>query len=68
MVRPNVHMGEDDIQPNCIDTITMEKLSRGIMLGGGEEVHESTLKVLIHLFSPFGSPVINMNTSIGMSF
>jgi hypothetical protein len=26
------------------------------------------LKVLIHLFSPFGSPVINMNTSIGMSF
>ncbi len=61
-------MGEDDILPNCIDITTMEKLNRGIMLRGGEEMHESTLKVFIHLFSPLGSLVVTMNSSIGMSF
>jgi len=68
MVRPSVPLNEDDIFPNHIDTNTMEKLSRGIPFRGGQEMHVSTLRALIHLCNPPSYLVITMNSSIGMSF
>jgi len=67
MVRPNVPMNEDDILPNCIYTLTMDKSNRGIPFKGGHEMHVSTLRALIHLYSPLGSLIVTMNSSTSMS-
>jgi hypothetical protein len=45
----------------------MEKLNRHIPFRGGQKMHVSALKVFIHLCSPHGSFVINMNSSTSMS-
>jgi hypothetical protein len=67
MVRPSISMGEDDILLNYTNINTMEKLNRHIPFRGGQKMHVSALKVFIHLCSPHGSFVINMNSSTSMS-
>ncbi len=67
MVRLGVPLGEDDILQNCTNIETMENSNKGIPFIGGQKMHVSTLRVVIHLCSPLGSPVVNMNSSIGMS-
>jgi hypothetical protein len=67
MVKLGFPMNEDDILPNHTDTDTMEKSSRGIPFRGGQEMHVSTLKALIHLYNPLNFLVVTMNSLIGMS-
>ncbi len=52
---------------NHININTMEKSNRGIPFIGGQEMHVSTLKVLIHLCNLPSSLVVTMNSFIGMS-
>jgi hypothetical protein len=67
MVRLGVPMSEDDILPNHTNIDTMEKQNRVIPFRGGQEMHVSTLKALIHLCSPPGFLIITMNSSTCMS-
>jgi hypothetical protein len=66
MVRLGVPLGEDDILQNHNDIEIMEKSNKNIPFKGGQEMHVCTLKALIHLCSPLGLFVVNMNSSIGM--
>jgi hypothetical protein len=67
MVRHGVPMGEDDIFPNCIDTYIIDKSNIVIPFRGGQEMHVSTLRVLIHLYNLFGSLIVTINSSTSMS-
>jgi hypothetical protein len=67
MARYGVPMSEDEIMPNCTNIDTMEKLNKGIPFKGGQEMHVSTLRALIHLYNPPSFLIVTMNSSIGMS-
>ncbi len=64
MVRLGLPMGEDDIFPNHTNIDTMEKSDGGIPFRGGQEMHMSTLKALIHFYNPPNSLVVTMNSSL----
>jgi hypothetical protein len=68
MFMHGVPMSEHDILPNCTNNDTMEKSSRGFPFRGGQEMHVSTLRALIHLCSALGSLVVTMNSNTSMSF
>ncbi len=67
MVRFGVSLDEDDILHNHIDVEIMQKSNIGIPFRGGQEMHLSTLKALIHICNPLGLFVVNMNSSISVS-
>jgi hypothetical protein len=60
-------MGEDDILPNHTDIDIMEKSGKHIPFRRGQKMHVSTLRVFIHMRSPHGLLVVNMNSSTSMS-
>jgi hypothetical protein len=60
-------MSEDDIFPNRINIDTMEKSSKGLPFKGSQEMHVSTLMILIHFCIPFDFLVVTMNSSTSMS-
>jgi hypothetical protein len=51
-------MDEDDTLPNLTNIDTMEKSSKGIPFKGGQEMHVSTLRAFIHMFSLASSHVV----------
>jgi hypothetical protein len=68
MVRLGVSLNEDDILHNPTNVETMQKSNTRIPFKGGQEMHVSTLRALIHLCNPHGSLVVNMNSSIKVFF
>jgi hypothetical protein len=58
MVRLGVPLGEDDILLNCTNIETMENSNKGIPFIGGQKMHVSTLRALIHMCNLFGSLVV----------
>jgi hypothetical protein len=65
MVRLGLSLVEDDILYNKININSIQKSSKGIPFRRGQEIHVSTLGVLIHACYFEGSLVVGMNSSIG---
>jgi len=57
-------MNEDDI---LLDIHTMEKSNKSIPVKGGQEMHVSTLRAFIHLYSLLGFLIVTINSSTCMS-
>jgi hypothetical protein len=65
MVRLGLLLVEDDILYNKTTIDSMQKSSKGIPFRERQEIHVSTLGVLIQECSSKGSLVVGMNSSIG---
>jgi hypothetical protein len=67
MVKHGLPMNEDHILPNRTNIDTIEKSNKDIPFKGRQNMHVSTLRTLIHLYNPFGSLVVTLNSLTSMS-
>lgn len=65
MVRLGLSLMEDDILYNKTSIDSMQKFSIGIPFKGGQEIHVSTMGVLVQACSLESSLVVGMNSSTG---